>query len=325
MIFSSFPKIFTIGQPYINLIFDDEVEVTEKLDGSQFSFGVVNGELLMRSKGCQLYSEVAEKMFKKGIDYVHGLYESCRLKEGHIFYGEYFNFHRHNLICYDRIPKNGICIFGISAPRIGNPSCDVSILTTKDFISSHEELTKEAALLDLETVPLLYKGKIDSPDFLLKMVEKESFLGKSQMEGVVVKNYHRQFLLGGQPIPIMMGKYVREDFKEISKNSWSKENTNQGRWEMYKSQFSTTARWLKSIQHLKEKGELENSPRDIGKLMKEINVDIETEEKEGIKEHLWKEFGREVLRVAAKGFPEFYKKYLLENSFIKEPPDVDNI
>ncbi len=40
--------------------------------------------------------------------------------------------------------------------------------------------------------------------------------------------------------------------------------------------------------------------------------DIEEEEKETIKNFLWKEFGTEVLRTAVHGLPEFYKLHLLK-------------
>jgi hypothetical protein len=51
----AFPKIFAIGQDYIKDIFDGEVEVTEKIDGSQFVFGKLAGELYFRSKGKQQF------------------------------------------------------------------------------------------------------------------------------------------------------------------------------------------------------------------------------------------------------------------------------
>ena len=46
----AFPKIFAIGQDYIKDIFDGEVEVTEKIDGSQFVFGKLAGELYFEVK-----------------------------------------------------------------------------------------------------------------------------------------------------------------------------------------------------------------------------------------------------------------------------------
>ena len=71
----------------------------------------------------------------------------------------------------------------------------------------------------------------------------------------------------------------------------------------------------KAVQHLAEKGELTNSPTDIGNLLKEIKNDITAEEMDIIKEFLFKEFGQELLRHACGGFPEWYKQQLVERSF----------
>lgn len=46
---SAFPKILHLGDKAIRDIFDEEVEITEKVDGSQFGFGIVEGELIIRS------------------------------------------------------------------------------------------------------------------------------------------------------------------------------------------------------------------------------------------------------------------------------------
>jgi nitrous oxidase accessory protein len=52
-----------------------------------------------------------------------------------------------------------------------------------------------------------------------------------------------------------------------------------------------------------------------GILLKEIMKDIESEEKETIKNFLWGEFGKELLRHSIRGFPEYYKEKLLSRSF----------
>lgn len=39
----AFPKIFALGTQYTEGIFDSEVEITEKIDGSQFNFGKIEG------------------------------------------------------------------------------------------------------------------------------------------------------------------------------------------------------------------------------------------------------------------------------------------
>ncbi len=74
-----------------------------------------------------------------------------------------------------------------------------------------------------------------------------------------------------------------------------------------------------NIQRLKEESKLENSPRDIGLILKEINKDIESEQKEDVKEFLWNEHKREIFANATRGLPEWYKERLLNSSFDGEP------
>ena len=47
----------------------------------------------------------------------------------------------------------------------------------------------------------------------------------------------------------------------------------------------------------------------------EIGQDIEAEEKEAIKEWLYNENKREIIKAATNGFPQWYKQQLLESSF----------
>lgn len=297
----SFPKIFAIGTDYIKDIFSSSVEITEKIDGSQFDFGKIDGILYCRSKGQQLLLETPEKMFKEAVDYVISIQD--KIKDNTIYFCEYLKVPKHNILKYNRIPKNHLILFGISDK------------TGTSFKKTYKQLKDLADELEIEIVPLIYKGKVKSEEEIKKFLEKDSILGGVKIEGIVVKNYKNSFLLGGQPIPLMSGKYVSESFKETHREKWGKDFTSKGKWETFKESFCTEARWHKAIQHLKEKGELENSPRDIGKLIAEIKNDITEEEKEDIKNFLWKEFGEEILRSSAKGFPEFYKNQLLKRSF----------
>lgn len=296
---SAFPKIFTIGQDYILDIFKEPVEVTEKIDGSQFDFGKVNGELCMRSKGKELFRDAPEKMFDKAVEYVLSI--GGLIPDNTIFYAEYLKTPKHNVLCYERTPKNNLILFGMS--NTSATFCDVSVLST------------QSERLGLECVPVLYKGMIESMEQLSNLLETDSILGKTKVEGVVCKNYYRQFLLGGQPIPLMMGKFVSEAFKEKHKENWTSENTGKGKWQSYCESFRTEARWQKAIQHLHDNGELQNAPQDIGRLLKEIHLDIETEYKEEIKAFLWREFAPELKRKAIAGFPEWYKEQLAKQSF----------
>lgn len=294
----AFPKIFALGTYYVSSIADNEVEITEKIDGSQFVFGKIDGNLMTRSKGCMIFEGEDNKMFNKATDYVRSI--EHKIPDNTIFYCEYLQKPKHNALEYERTPKNNLILFGV---------CDES----DKFISKYDELLKFGELLDIEVVPLLYKGTIElkNIEFFDSILKRKSVLGKADIEGLVVKNYEQPFLLGGHTIPLMSGKYVSENFKEVHRNTWKVENESKSKWGLFMEGYKTEARWLKSVQHLQDKNELDNSPKDIGKLIEEIKNDITNEEKEVIKDFLWKEYSGELLRKSTNGFPEWYKRYLI--------------
>lgn len=294
---SSFPKIFAIGTMYIRDIFNDDVVVEEKLDGSQISFSKINDQLYLRSKRAQLYVDNPEKMFLEGITYIDSI--SHKLPNNMIFRCEYLKKPKHNTLTYDRIPKNHLMLFNVQ-------NMDQS---------ASQNVEEWAEKLDIEPVPIFYSGKINHSEELKDFLNRDSFLGGSKIEGVVVKNYKNQFLLGGQTMPFMIGKYVSESFKEVHRDRWGTEENKKGRLDIFYDSFKTEARWRKAVEHLRDRNELENDPKDIGKLFKEIAEDIENEEKENIKEFLWNEFSRELKKRATMGMSQWYKDYLMNNSF----------
>lgn len=251
----------------------------------------------MRSKGCIQYKDKHDKMFSLAVDYACSL-ESL-IPDGMVFYCEYLKTERHNILKYNRVPENNLIMFGASSIQ-------------DSFVSDYKQY---AIKFGIESVPILYKGKINSAEEIKNILETESVLGGCLIEGIVVKNYERPFLLGGQPIPLMNGKFVSESFKENHKENWGKEYSSKGKWETFLSSFKTEALWNKSIQRLKESSLLENSPRDIGLILKEINKDIESEQKEDAKEFLWNEHKREIFANATRGLPEWYKEKLLNSTF----------
>ena len=289
----SYPKIFTIGQRYTSDLFNHPVEITEKLDGSQIGFGRFNGETIVRSKGRIIYEP--DKLFQRGWDYI----QSRNLPEGIIFYGEYLNTPKHNTLKYDVVPRNNIALFG----AMMYPS-------QKAYDRAFIEYYADA--LGLDVVPLLFHGEWRKPIHdLLEFLDDDSYLGGTKIEGIVVKNY-QEIMIGGQVLPITSGKFVSEKFKELNHKTFGKEKTTKGNWITYLEGFRTEARWRKAIEHMRDKGELTDSPKDIGPLIKEIVKDITEEHQEEIKDLLWKYFGKDLLRRSTSGFPEFYKEYLLE-------------
>ncbi len=297
-----YPKIFAIGTQYIQTLFNDSVRIEEKLDGSFMGFGVVNDTLCFRSKGKQIYPESCDKLFAPGIEYICSIEDKLRKYPNTIFYCEYMRKPKHNTIKYDRIPKNHLMLFGIA-----------DYLEPGGWKFRVKDFEKFADFLDIDSVPLLAEGKFESFADLKHLMDTESFCGGSKIEGLVVKNYNNPFLLGGQPIPFMAGKYVSEEFKEVHNKNW-KGHKGKSKWAAYCESFRTEARWNKAIQHLRDNGELEIDPSDIGKLIKEVQNDIKTEEEENIKEQLWKFFGKDVLRYSTRGLPEWYKEKLIGGS-----------
>ena len=63
---SSYGSIYALGHKAVATILDGEVEATEKIDGSQFSFGMVAGRLVCRSKG-QVIDQNDPGMFRLAV------------------------------------------------------------------------------------------------------------------------------------------------------------------------------------------------------------------------------------------------------------------
>lgn len=290
---ASYSDIFTMGHKALTDLFDGDVVVEEKVDGSQISFGVIDGQLLMRSKGKQLVIDAPEKMFQKAVDAVKAL----KLPEGLMFRGEYFQSPKHNTLAYARVPASHIIIFDIDR---GN----------QDYMT-HFEKSFVAKSLGLETVPLLFQGRIESVEQIKALMPKESCLGGAEPEGIVIKNYSRF----SADKKILMGKYVRPDFKEQNGVEWKKSNPNSG--DIIKNLVDTyrnEARWAKAVQHLRDAGQLQQEPRDIALLMKEVESDIQKECADEIKGKLWAWAWHQIARGSKAGLPEWYKNQLLEGA-----------
>ena len=289
---SAFPKAYALGHRDIKDIFLDPVEITEKVDGSQFGFGKINGELIVRSKGTLILPSMVDKLFKPAVDYVLTIQEI--IPDNTMFYAETLSKPKHNTIKYDRVPLNNIALFGVK--------------TTTGFCNSYHVLTSFAENLDIDVVPLIYFGKAD-PDMVIDLLNLMSFLGGAKIEGVVVKNYNANFQ------SMLTGKFVSEEFKEVHQRQGRVKGTKSQKWEAFKDSFRTEARWNKAVQHLKEHGDLRWSPKDIGSLMREVHNDIWEEELDLITEWLLKHFGKELKGHAVYGLPEWYKKQLLMGDF----------
>ena len=298
----AYPKIFAIGSPYIPHLFKGSVEVTEKIDGSQFTFGLDSKKnLVLRSKGKDIYIDDPEKMFQEAIDYVVSIGEKMKgqFPPETFFYTEFLRKPKHNVLQYKRIPNNHLVLFAAYFAGTG--------------YAEYQKLKELSGMLDIEVVPLLLEGEIKTVEELKHLLERESGLGGETVEGIVVKNYKQTVFVADQVFP-SLGKFVREQFKERHKTEW-KGKEGKGKWQTFLESFRTDARWRKAVQHLADKGELAYAPSDIGKLMAELKKDVVDEEKEAIRDELYTFFIDEILRKATAGFPEWYKDQLLTKAF----------
>lgn len=294
----SYPKVYALGHPALEGLLDGPVVVQEKVDGSQFSFGTyerLGPVVQMRSKGAVVYPETDDKLFRPAADTVTGLLENLLID--HTYRGEVIAKPKHNTLTYSRVPKGNVILFDVERPD--------------GTFFNIDELPSEALRLGLEAVPSFEVEALDGTA-VANLLQRTSVLGGSLIEGVVVKNHHRW----GKDGKFLAGKYVSEAFKETHKKAWSGENPKgQDVIETLIHELASPARYVKAVQHLRERGELEGDPRDIGKLLNEAKSDIASEEKEYIAEKLLQWAMPKVLRGAVGGLPQWYKEQLLERQF----------
>lgn len=314
----SYPSIFNVGHKAISELFSVPCNVEEKVDGSQFSFGifpntdtpvvrVVDGVeygIKVKSKGATMHPDAPMDMFKKAVEAVKARVDI--LHPGWTYRSEFLAKPKHNALAYERTPKDNIIIFDI------NPGHEEYL--------DYDAKRAEAERIGLECVQLLYSGKIDSIDQFRGFLDTTSVLGGQKIEGVVIKPIGGK--LYGLDKKLLIGKFVSEAFKEAHKSSWGESNpTGKDIIQLIGQKYQHKGRWLKAVQHLREAGKLTDSPQDIGPLIKEIPLDIEKEEIDAIKEELYKWAWPHIKRMVTRGFPEWYKERLLEKAF-EEPKEA---
>ena len=294
----SYPSIYNMGHKAIEELLKGPVIVEEKIDGSQFSFGMDTEGVRVRSKGCEMIVDAPEKMFSKAVDTVKEI--APLLTPGWTYRGEYLRTPSHNTLVYSRVPNRHVIIFDINRGH-------------EDYLTP-EEKRAEAGRLGLECVPVIFQGMVESVDAFRAFLETESVLGGQKVEGVVVKP--AGYTMFGRDKKCLMGKFVSEAFKESHSAAWKEKNPASGDiLETLAGAYNTQARWMKAVQHLREAGKLEETVRDIGSLMKEVPEDIGKECAEEIKEKLWGWAWPHIRRGVTRGLPEWYKEELLKKQF----------
>lgn len=293
---NSYPSVYQVGHAAIGNLFDGEVQIEEKVDGSQFTFGVMDGEILCKSKNVRFAPDMANEMFSRAVETVKEL--APILHPDWQYRCEYLQKPKQNTLCYERIPEKHLIIYDIN--------------TGLEQYMSYEDKKAEAERIGLECVPLLYRGKVETYDQFKQFLELTSVLGGCKVEGVVIKNYI-QFTRDKK---VAMGKYVSESFQEIHQGDWRKRHpTRKDVVGQIILEYKTDARWQKAVQHLEENGDYLGEMKDIPKLLKEVNQDVLKECKDEILDTLFKHFWKEISKGITRGLPEWYKEYLAKKAF----------
>ncbi len=297
---AGYGKIHALGKSEVADLLTGDVVVQEKVDGSQFSFGVSGGELQCRSKSVGINLETPAKLFTQAVELAKNV--QSNLVSNCVFRCEYLQRPSHNVLKYSRVPKNHLVLFDIQLAD-GSYAGDAYI-----------EMV--AAELGIEACPVLYSGPGSglTMEMLNEFLKRESCLGGALIEGVVIKARDKRYThLDGS---MLKGKYVSEAFKETHHQVWKEVNPNNGDVvELITNMFANPARWEKAVQHLRDAGTLQESPRDIGELIKEVRRDVLEEGKQEILDKLFGWFWPKIERRLAYNVPEWYKAKLAEKQF----------
>lgn len=291
---NSYGKILVQDHKLIDNLFDGEVLIQEKYDGSQFSMANIDSKLYVRSKEVKYDPEIDEipNMFDVAVNQAKSIKEY--LIPNAIYRCEYLNKKKHNCLVYDKIPRGNLVLFDVELEP--------------GLYMTQVELEDEANRLNLEPVRCIFSGILSDRNMLKTFLEEQSSLGGTKIEGVVIKNYNVITNDG----KLCKGKYVSPEFKENQRKDWGVQNP--GRKDILASivdSLRTKARYEKTVQHIKENGTFVNGPEDIGPCLKELYKDIKEEEEDYIKQTLYNSFIKDITRGVSKGFPEWYKDKLM--------------
>jgi hypothetical protein len=279
-------------------MFKGEVEVTEKIDGSQFVFGMdEEGKFVCRSKG-QLIDMEHPGMFALAVEqakriFSESIYTGC---SNLYFHTEFLMKPKHNKLCYNRVPLNNLYLFAMWNYNYWE-KIDIVIACAKDMKIEPPNVIATAKEMSVASIEIA----------LNTFFELDSILGGCKIEGVVFKNYTQV----NRNNDIACCKAVRPEFQEIMKQR-SKSINKDAKLEDFLNSFKTEARWDKAIQHLRDKGLLADTPKDIGMVIAETLRDLEEEYGVMIKDFLYKHFMRKINQRTIKGLPEYYIKKLGE-------------
>lgn len=300
--FCQYPKVVSIGQKGMEELFADDVVITEKIDGNNVRIMNDGKALIFGSHRTILAKGNPDaKMFVPFLDWVENNYDNLMrlIPKDCILFGEMAQ--NQCTLKYDKTYP--LVLFDIAK------TTDYGL----DFVDSEfqqKHLSEISGALNIPKVPIFYIGRIEKAEQLAEFLERDSFLGRTKLEGIVIKNYSRLNQWNRQ----LFAKLVREEFREENKRVFKRVDFKSIEEEIAE-RFFTRARLVKMVQKLKEEGKYEGHLRDIRHLVGDTPKDIYEENKEDIKEILFEHFWKRISRIVTGRVAPEYKKLLEEELF----------
>ena len=298
-----------ISQPYkveVQDIWQGDIIVEEKIDGSQFRVELDAGEIKCGSHHVDDLSQV-DSMFKRATDAAQDIFKDYNHNGNKItIFCEYLGKPKQNAIAYSRTPEKLLTVFDIKV--------------NEKYMDRDGKEAWASTFKGLEIVPLLWKGKGEdfTDEIKEELLSKPSYLGHQagydRVEGIVVKNYSKWYDVDKYPYlegHWLCTKIVNKSFQEKNKV----ENPSAGNdLQNLKESLHSIPRYRKTYQHLKEKGLITNELKDLALIIPEVKKDIQDEEIQCIKDELFSIYGKDIMSYATKGVAEWYKEFLVEQT-----------
>lgn len=301
-----FPKVLGLGQPLLAEIFDDPVDLTSKIDGSQCRINLTESNVQCGSKNVDIADD---KMFTIAYEQANRIWVDNKWKEWGsdiTLFTEFLNKLKHNVLSYNRVPLNNIYLFGALI--------DGKHIQTEKLIELAHDLNIEPPHIIASQI------KIDNPDDLNKYLETESVLGGTRVEGIVIRNSYKSYppllisTMAFMDYPLV-GKLVRDDFKERLNKEWSGKRQREEPITKITAEFLTEARFHKAIQHLEETGKITYEMNNLKDIIPEFYNDLLDEEKDEIIKVVMASFWKPLKRKCDNFAVQEWKKYLLAKQF----------
>lgn len=305
--YGSIPNILKLPGTFVAT---DEMFLQEKLDGSQFRFAVMpkreqldadlnDTELRCWSRGGRLDLHSHDKLFGPAIETVKRLYVDDKLQPGLTYCAEALASKRHNIVDYKRPPRGGLVLFDVFDVE---PGLDGAYLLPERV----EEIGHD---LDLEVAPYVKRIAVGETVEAAKLIEEAkqaaSMLG-GPVEGFVLKAASMLDKFGG----LWRAKVINPSFSETKRLPKNDEGGVIAKLRGIGASVATPMRWSKVVQRLAADGVLGYSTKDIGPVIKAVVEDVEKEEVEAVKAHLYGAFRKEVLKGSTAGLADWYQGFL---------------